>query len=68
MVELEFHFCMRRALPSMLSLHRATALSDREEESSNLPACRISEMASSRVLKLGQHFVVGSSRLDNHVQ
>ena len=35
-----------------------------EEESSDLPACRISETVSSLVLKLGLHFVVGSSRLD----
>ena len=39
-----------------------------EEESSDFPACHISEMVSSLVLKLGVHFVVGSSRLDNHSQ
>ena len=39
-----------------------------EEESSDLPACRISETVSSLVLKLGLHIVVGSSRLDNHSQ
>ena len=39
-----------------------------EEESSDLPACRISEMVSSLVLKLGLHIVVGSSRLDNRLQ
>ena len=39
-----------------------------EEEYSDLPACRISEMVSSLVLKLGLHIVVGSSRLDNHSQ
>ena len=37
-----------------------------EEESSDLPACRISEMVSFLVLKLDLHIVVGSSRLDNH--
>ena len=37
-----------------------------EEESSDLPACHISETVSSLVLKLGLHIVVGSSRLDNH--
>ena len=39
-----------------------------EEESSDLLACRISETVSSLVLKLGLHIVVGSSRLDNHLQ
>ena len=39
-----------------------------EEESSDLPACRISETVSSLVLKFGLHIVVGSSRLDNHSQ
>ena len=39
-----------------------------EEDSSDLPACRISETVSSLVLKLGLHIVVGSSRLDNHSQ
>ena len=38
---------------------------NREEESSNLPACRISEMVSSLVLKFGLYIVVGSSKLDN---
>ena len=41
---------------------------EEEEESSDLPACRISETVSSLVLKLGLHIVVGSSRLDNHSQ
>ena len=50
-------------------IESATALSDnREEESSDFPACRISETVSSLVLKLGLHIVVGSSRLDNHSQ
>ena len=39
-----------------------------EEESSDLPTCRISETVSSLILKLGLHFIVGSSRLDNHSQ
>ena len=37
---------------------------NREKESSNLPACLISETVSSLV----KHIVVGSSRLDNHSQ
>ena len=41
---------------------------NREEESSDLPACHISETVSSLFLKLGLHFVVGSSRLDNYSQ
>ena len=36
-----------------------TKVTTEEEESSNLPACRISEIVSSLVPKLGLHFVVG---------
>ena len=59
-------------LPCHLYLESTIVLFDKknieEEESSDLPACCISETVSSLVLKLGLHIIVGSSRLDNHSQ